>query len=399
MSTPELHLLDLDTPGKLAVPEQSRIHWPVVILSLAVFAVGFAVIQHASSPSHALLFLVAGVLGAALYHAHFGFTSSFRRLLVGGRGIGIRAQMVMFALANLLMLPLFVHGSALGHAIKGNVYPVGLSVLVGSFLFGLGMQLGDGCASGTLYHTGGGDARGILTLAGFVAGSLLGTLNYTWWMKTPSFQPVSLVQTFGPTGGLLLNLVIMAFVFAVAWSWEKRRHGQVEPLFAKQAFRWKSVLTGPWSLVAGGVVLALGNFVITLVSGKPWGVTSAFALWGAKIAVALGVPVDHWGYWQTAANAATLHQSLLQHLETTDDVAIMVGALLAAKAAPTETGVATRPAPLLALASLVRPRFILFYLLWLVAFAVAVPGNTAEEQSQAIDAIRQRQQFIDDACH
>ncbi|MBK4139311.1 galactokinase [Corynebacterium macginleyi] len=33
------------------------------------------------------------------------------------------------------------------------------------------------------------------------------------------------------------------------------------------------------------------------------------------------------------------------------------------------------------------------------AFAVAVPGGNAEEQSQAISAIRQRQQFIDDACH
>lgn len=33
------------------------------------------------------------------------------------------------------------------------------------------------------------------------------------------------------------------------------------------------------------------------------------------------------------------------------------------------------------------------------AFAVAVPGNNAEEQSLAISAIRQRQQFIDDACH
>jgi uncharacterized membrane protein YedE/YeeE len=30
------------------------------------------------------------------------------------------------------------------------VSPVGISVVVGAFMFGVGMQLGGGCASGTL---------------------------------------------------------------------------------------------------------------------------------------------------------------------------------------------------------------------------------------------------------
>jgi hypothetical protein len=34
----------------------------------------------------------------------------------------------------------------------GTFGPVGISVLVGSFVFGLGMQLGGGCGSGTLLH-------------------------------------------------------------------------------------------------------------------------------------------------------------------------------------------------------------------------------------------------------
>src|SRR3984893_8544489 len=100
--------------------------------------------------------------------------------------------MVMFIIVNLLFLPVLLHSTIFGHVVKGNVSPVGLSVLVGSILFGIGMQLGDGCASGTLYHTGGGDVRGILTLSGFVAGSLIGSAHYAWWMTTPNVGSISL---------------------------------------------------------------------------------------------------------------------------------------------------------------------------------------------------------------
>ena len=38
--------------------------------------------------------------------------------------------------------------------VAGAYAPAGLSVLVGAFLFGIGMQLGGGCGSGTLYTMG-----------------------------------------------------------------------------------------------------------------------------------------------------------------------------------------------------------------------------------------------------
>lgn len=330
MATPEARIVDLESRLSLTRPEGDTAQRIWVLISLALFVIGFIYIDQAISATHALLFLVAGVLGMALYHAHFGFTSSFRNFLVSGRGVGLRAQMIMFALVNLLFLPVLVHSQVLGHAVKGNVFPVGLSVLVGSILFGIGMQLGDGCASGTLYHTGGGDVRGILTLIGFVIGSLIGSAHYSWWMQTPNVGAVSLIQTLGPAGGLVVNLLIMAGIFAIAWAVERRRNGSVEPLWGGRPWQWRRLMKGPWSWLGGAVVLALGNLVMLVVSGKPWGITSAFALWGAKLGQAVGIPVTSWGYWQSAQNAAALHQSVLQNLETTDDIAIMLGALLAA---------------------------------------------------------------------
>ena len=51
--------------------------------------------------------------------------------------------------------------------------PVGVSVVVGAFLFGVGMQLGGGCASGTLYTAGGGNTRMLITLIAFMRYALI----------------------------------------------------------------------------------------------------------------------------------------------------------------------------------------------------------------------------------
>jgi uncharacterized membrane protein YedE/YeeE len=59
-----------------------------------------------------------------------------------------------------------------------DVQPAGCR---GAFLFGLGMQLGGGCASGTLYTAGGGNTRMLVTLVFFIAGSALGAWHLPWW--------------------------------------------------------------------------------------------------------------------------------------------------------------------------------------------------------------------------
>ncbi len=104
--------------------------------------------------NQALLFLIGGALGMTLYHASFGFTSSWRVFIKERRGRGLRAQMIMLALAVLLFFPALGAGELFGNPVKGNVNPVSMSVMIGAFIFGIGMQLGGGCASGTSVHCG-----------------------------------------------------------------------------------------------------------------------------------------------------------------------------------------------------------------------------------------------------
>ncbi len=70
-----------------------------------------------------------------------------------------------------------------------------------------------------------------------------------------------------------------------------------------------------------------------VLAGRPWGVTSALAVWAAKVAVFAGVDVSAWDYWQQSGNAKALANSLWHDITSMMNFGIMLGALLAASLA------------------------------------------------------------------
>ncbi|WP_207480993.1 YeeE/YedE family protein [Arenibaculum pallidiluteum] len=288
----------------------------------------------------AALFLVGGALGLVLYHASFGFTSAFRVLIADRRGAGLRAQMVMLAVASVLFFPVLAAGTLFGVPVKGLVSPAGVSVVAGAFLFGIGMQLGGGCASGTLFTVGGGNTRMLVTLAAFIVGSVLGAFHLPWWQALPSLGPVSLIDGLGWPAALALNLAVFAAVAGLSVLIEKRYHGRLVTdgaaggaaggAGARSGGLASRLLRGPWPLVWGAVALALLNFATLALAGRPWGITSAFALWGSKALMATGVDVASWPFWQAPANAKALQAGVLEDVTSVMDFGIILGALLAA---------------------------------------------------------------------
>jgi hypothetical protein len=89
----------------------------------------------------------------------------------------------------------------------------------------------------------------------------------------------------------------------------------------------------------GGVALALLNAATLAVAGRPWGITSAFGIWGARLLAPLGIDVSQWGSWAAPAFQHALSQPVLADITSVMDFGIMLGALLAAglagKFAPT----------------------------------------------------------------
>ena len=295
---------------------------------LALSAILFIYLISAYGWRQSALFLVGLAAGLILYHAAFGFTAAWREVVNSGRGSGLRAQMLMLGAAVLIFTPLIAQGELWGVNLRGNVAPLNIAVVCGAFIFGLGMQLGGSCASGTLFTAGGGSVRMLVTLAAFIAGSVLGTWQWSLWQGVPGFAPVSLSANFGVIGGIGLSLVLFALVWVGTVFYEKRRHGSVEN--DRKIDRPYSWLRGPWPLIAGALALAAVNTATLMLAGRPWGVTSAFALWGAKLVTPLGVDVTQWAYWQRTGPSNALDQSIFTDITSVMNIGIMIGALLAA---------------------------------------------------------------------
>ncbi|OES44816.1 YeeE/YedE family protein [Domibacillus iocasae] len=312
------------------ITDLSPMQKPFVTIGVAAAVVLFIAIVSTTNWTQGVLYIIGLALGMTLLYARFGFTSAFRRLVSVGNVQGLQAHMLMLAVATTLFAIILSTGfSFTGVTPAGYVSPVGVSVIFGAFIFGIGMQLGNGCASGTLYSIGGGSSSMILTLLAFIAGSLLGAYHFTFWMEdTPSLPPISLAEStgLGYFGAWVLQLALFALIYWITIQIAKKKNPpMMKPL--PTTVGWKKVIRGSWPLFAAAIVLALLNALTLTVRGNPWGITSAFALWGGKALTAVGIDVSAWGYFSGPAGEA-LTQSVLADSTSVMNFGIILGAFI-----------------------------------------------------------------------
>ncbi|MGF1625517.1 MAG: YeeE/YedE family protein [Alphaproteobacteria bacterium] len=298
------------------------------LVGLVALATGGIALADAYDWRRGAQLILGAALGITLYHAAFGFTGAWRQFIVERRGAGLRAQMLMLAIAVVLFFPVLAEGSLFGRPVAGFVMPAGTSVIIGAFIFGIGMQLGGGCASGTLFAAGGGNARMVVVLGFFVLGSVIATAHLPWWYSLPSLGAHSLVRAAGWPAALAANLAAFAAVAVASWWLEIRRHGQAARAPGPERTGLARLLQGPWPLVLGAVLLAVLNFATLALAGRPWGITSAFALWGAQAFDAVGIGVRDWPYW--AGQTAQIDGSLFGDVTSVMDFGLILGAMVAA---------------------------------------------------------------------
>jgi uncharacterized protein len=278
-----------------------------------------------------LLFMVGIMLGLTLFHARFGFTSAFRRLLSVGNGEALRAHMLMLAVASTLFAIILSTGfSFTGTVPTGYVFPVGVSVIVGAFIFGIGMQLGNGCASGTLYQVGGGNSSMFITLFGFIVGSVIAASHWDFWMnEMPALPPISFAEFtgLGYAGAWTIQMVVFGLIYWTTIALEKKKNPpKIKPV--PSANGWSKIFRGSWPLWVAALLLAGLNALTLTLKGQPWGITSAFVLWGSKAAMFFGIDVTQWAYWSGEKGAA-LYKSVLADSTSVMNFGIMLGAFIA----------------------------------------------------------------------
>src|SRR5258705_4831724 len=141
----------LEAPGA-GLP---RLDWPLLAAAVLGPAVLVALTWLDGQPASAALVILGFALGAAFLKTEFSFTAAWRRFLVKGEAGGMLGALLLIAVASLVIVPV----AALVPGFGGAIAPIGPSLITGAFVFGIGMQLANGCGSGTLYTAGWGPRR------------------------------------------------------------------------------------------------------------------------------------------------------------------------------------------------------------------------------------------------
>jgi len=302
----------------------------VLFVSFSVLAISLF-LQYEFNLKQSLFFLVGIAFGLTLMHAMFGFSGGWRMFIRSRHSVGIRAQLLLIICSSILFFPIVgdVFSDISSHAALGQV---GTSVLIGAFLFGIGMQLGGGCGSGTLYTVGQGQTDMLITISFFIIGATLGSYHLPWWLSLPNIGKVSLITELGWLPALLLQLVVLVMLYRFVSSREIKQHGNLQDFSIKQKHEsfLEQFIHGPWPIWWGVIGLTIFGLVTLLMAGYPWSITFAFGLWGAKIWSALGGDVASWAYWSGGYPAKALNQSVLADITSVMNFGIIIGAMLAA---------------------------------------------------------------------
>ena len=302
--------VSLTAPGSDAALGIDRLF---LALALGAIAILVALVLLDGQPASAALIVGGFGLGIAFLKAEFSYTASWRRFLTRGEAGGLIGGLIVIAICALAVVPV----AALKTNFGGAIAPLGASLIVGAFVFGIGMQLANGCGSGTLYTVGGGSGRMLVALAFFVAGSVLGSLSLPSFLALGGVDPILAADYLGPWGGLAATLASLALTAALIVAIAKRRGASFTP---------------SRNFVIGGIAIGLLCIFVFLVGGHPWSVTFGYTVWGAKIASALGFDFSGAAFWQWPGPKHALAESVLSDTSSLTDFGMLFGAMAAAAA-------------------------------------------------------------------
>ena len=198
-------------------------------IALLVILIGIGILLSFKSANLALFWYTGLGFGFILQKSRFCFTASMRDpYLTGGTDL-TRAVLVAFAFTTIGFAAIKYGAHVRGLPIPGQsfVVPISFATAIGAFMFGIGMVIAGGCASGTLMRVGEGFGMQILSLVFFIVGSFWGAHDFGFWKLNFILKgkAVFLPDVFGWMGAVVIQLLFIAVLFILADKWESRKKG------------------------------------------------------------------------------------------------------------------------------------------------------------------------------
>ncbi|MFO7796477.1 MAG: YeeE/YedE family protein [Promethearchaeia archaeon] len=219
--------------------------------------------------------IVGAVFGFLLQRGRFCMNSAFRDIILLKEYKLAKAVLVSLAV---LMVGFAIF--ALSGVIDLSPKPFKpFAAIVGGLIFGVGMVLAAGCASGTTYRVGEGMTGSFVAAIGLTGGALM-TAGGIFTSTKNALQSITIgsqLTVFGefsaltPIFMLIIGIIAIVIMF-VFWSWPaiKRKKESGEPLIKPENFVESAFKKGhPWWLagILIGIILTIGFIVSNGVVG------------------------------------------------------------------------------------------------------------------------------------
>ncbi|NLX62938.1 MAG: YeeE/YedE family protein [Tissierellia bacterium] len=204
--------------------KKSQVHLGIIVL---IFALVFGIYLY--SKSHLLpFFWITGLaFGFVLQRSKFCFAAALRDpYLIGSTSLS-KALLTSLALTSIGFTAIIYgyHISGLEISLDKVIVNISPALILGGILFGIGMVLAGGCATGVLMRTGEGFQTQFVALIFFIIGSLWGAHDFEWWDEnfiSKGFK-VYLPDLFGYLGALVIQLLAIALLYILLDRWAEKR--------------------------------------------------------------------------------------------------------------------------------------------------------------------------------
>ncbi|MBP1917896.1 YeeE/YedE thiosulfate transporter family protein [Youngiibacter multivorans] len=205
-------------------PKKNQIPYGFLTVALIVVV---GLLLYTQNPTVSFFWMIGNIFGFILQKGRFCFTASMRDPYLTGSTSITRAVIIAFAVTTIGFTAIKYGYHAAGLPIPGQSYvvPISAATVIGAFIFGVGMVIAGGCASGTLMRVGEGFAMNSIAFLFFIVGSLWGAHDFGFWKeKFISNGPtVFLPDVFGWVGAVVVQLLVLLLLYIAADKWEKKK--------------------------------------------------------------------------------------------------------------------------------------------------------------------------------
>lgn len=184
---------------------------------------------------HSIVWTIGILIGITMQRSRFCFAASFRDPIMVGTTSLFRAVIIGLIICTIgfSVFQQISIGNEVNYAIEdvpGQIYPVGFHTIFGALLFGIGMVIAGGCASGTLIRIGEGYLMQAVVLIGFVIGATLGSSHFEFWDKLfiSTSKTIFIPKYIGFIPALILQLIILCALYMFANWYDKKNNMMVD---------------------------------------------------------------------------------------------------------------------------------------------------------------------------